>query len=93
MKALSAATQPEARLASTTIRPPSTAPTVGMKASRPAWMPRMNELWYADQREPDPGHGKDRKHGQELREQPALQRLADAVDDRRPSARDISPAP
>src|SRR6266851_2784176 len=42
--ALAAATQPDARLASTTISPPSSAPTVGMKASRPAWMPRMNEL-------------------------------------------------
>ena len=48
MKALSAATQPEARLASTTISPAISAPTVGMKASRPAWMPRMNELGDAD---------------------------------------------
>ena len=45
MKAERAATHPEARLASTTISPPRMAPTVGMKASSPAWMPRMNELW------------------------------------------------
>src|SRR5690349_12729528 len=45
MKAERAATHPEARLASTTINPPRIAPTVGMKASSPAWMPRMNELW------------------------------------------------
>ena len=44
MKALAAATHPEARLASTTISPPRIAPMVGMKASSPAWMPRMNEL-------------------------------------------------
>ena len=45
MNALSVATQPEARLASTTISPAMIAPSVGMNASRPAWMPRMNELW------------------------------------------------
>mgnify|MGYP003694195291 CR=1 FL=1 len=39
-----AAIQPDARLASTTINPPRIAPTVGMKANSPAWMPRMNEL-------------------------------------------------
>ena len=45
MKAERAATHPEATLASTTISPPRIAPTVGMKARSPAWMPRMNELW------------------------------------------------
>ncbi len=44
MNADSAAIHPEARLASTTINPPRIAPTVGMKANSPAWMPRMNEL-------------------------------------------------
>ena len=32
-------------------------------------------------RKPDPGDGKHREHGDDLRDQPALQRLADAVDD------------
>ena len=43
--ALAAAIHPDARLASTTISPPISAPTVGMNVSSPAWMPRMKELW------------------------------------------------
>jgi hypothetical protein len=41
----------------------------------------------ADDRKPDPGHQKHRDHGNDLRDQPALQRLPDPVDDRgRPRA-------
>ena len=35
----------------------------------------------ADDRKPDPGDEEHREHGEDLRDQPALQRLADAVDD------------
>ena len=35
----------------------------------------------ADDRKPDPGHEEHRGHGDDLRDQPALQRFADAVDD------------
>ena len=35
----------------------------------------------ADDGKPDPGHDEHREHGDDLRDQPALQRLADAVDD------------
>ena len=44
-------------------------------------MPRMNELWMPMIDKPDPGHQKHRDHGDDLRDQPALQRLADPVDD------------
>ena len=44
-------------------------------------MPRMNELWMPMIGKPDPGHAEHRDHGDDLRDQPALQRLADAVDD------------
>ena len=37
----------------------------------------------ADDRKADPGDEKHRGHGDDLGDQPALQRLADAVDDRR----------
>ena len=80
-RAENAAIQPEARLASTTINPPRIAPTVGMKASSPAWMPRMNELGMPMIGKPDPGHEEHRRHGDDLRDQPAFQRIADAVDD------------
>ncbi len=93
MKAERAATHPEARLASTTINPPRIAPTVGMKASSPAWMPRMNELWMPMIDKPDPGHQKHRDHGDDLRDQPAFQRLADPVDDRDRPRRGVWPAP
>jgi hypothetical protein len=35
----------------------------------------------ADDRKADPGHEEHREHGDDLRDQPALQRVADAVDD------------
>jgi len=52
-----------------------------MKASRPAWMPKMNEPLDTDDLQADPRHHEDREHRGDLRDQPAFQRIADAIDD------------